>query len=256
MPKLIDFLSDKNILNMFSKMGIDKPNHSFSLNYKTDFELQLETRGIELGSINDIEFDAHDGFAFYQNKQILFYIRQPRNYNKDWSMPKFHVYKCKTTIGMIENKRGYRYVATNKKSGYFELEFSNGIKDEHKLDICSNCLNILQSKYGYESTKQSFNIESFFKNANHIIHTFNPEYNDYNLPPPDKYPENWQEIRNQLIKKRGKICEECKLNITQAGKILHIHHINSQKHDNSDRNLKILCHPCHEMYHAHMRKIQ
>lgn len=253
MPKLIDFLSHKEILRMLDKMGIDRPNGSFNLNYKSDFELQLETRGIELNSIDQIDFDTYDGFAFYKNKQILFYIRQPRNYG-GWanSLPVFHVYKCKTTIDMIEKSRGYRYVATNKKTGYFELEFNRENIKEHELKVCQNCLNILKDKYSYYSTKSSFNIKVFFENASRIIHTFSPEYNDYNLPPPDEYPNNWQEIRKQLIKERGEICEDCSLNIKTHDKKLHVHHINSKKHDNSHANLKILCDECHEKYHPHL----
>jgi hypothetical protein len=254
MPQFIDFLAHKEILSMLDKMGIDEPNNFFNLNYTSSFELQLETGGIELDSIDEIDFETHGGFAFYKNKQIIFYIKQPRNYG-NWknNLPVFHLYKCKTTLIMINNKRAYRYVATNRKDGYFELEFNSTNRQNHKLDICQHCLSSLEKKYLYKSTKKTFVIAKFFEDAPYIIHNFKPEYNDRNQPPPDEYTKDWSQVREKIVEERGKICEDCGLNLTYGNVRLEVHHTNSKKYDNSSENLKILCVSCHNKCHPHLK---
>lgn len=53
-------------------------------------------------------------------------------------------------------------------------------------------------------------------------------------------------VREKLISLRGYFCEECHLN-TWLGKpiTLEHHHINGNKKDNREKNLKILCPNCH-----------
>lgn len=64
------------------------------------------------------------------------------------------------------------------------------------------------------------------------------------LPHKDSSPKRW---RRALIEKRGAKCEKC--GYDKCAPILELHHIDSDKKNNSDDNLVILCPTCHEEKH-------
>jgi hypothetical protein len=65
-----------------------------------------------------------------------------------------------------------------------------------------------------------------------------------------KYPENWNEIRKEVLKRDGNRCANCGSKVN-----LHIHHIVSLKDHGSNNidNLKTVCKNCHEKIHPFMK---
>jgi hypothetical protein len=74
--------------------------------------------------------------------------------------------------------------------------------------------------------------------------------------PNNKYVPNWQEISRQTRRNRGYTCEICNINLSSYKNLLHTHHKNRDKRDNSEENLQVLCVECHSEQdgHFHMKQ--
>lgn len=64
-----------------------------------------------------------------------------------------------------------------------------------------------------------------------------------------RYPSNWNSIRKDILERDGYQCTECGTSKEQ----LHVHHITpvSEGGSHSPKNLRTLCHSCHEDIHGH-----
>lgn len=65
----------------------------------------------------------------------------------------------------------------------------------------------------------------------------------------NQYPSNWNKIRKRILNRDGYECTRCGTSDDQ----LHVHHIKpiSEGGSHSPKNLKTLCHSCHEDVHGH-----
>ena len=68
------------------------------------------------------------------------------------------------------------------------------------------------------------------------------------------YTEDWSKISSHYRVEKGFQCEQCNVNLRSNRGLLHVHHVNGVKSDNSPRNLKALCIDCHskQPMHSHM----
>jgi len=66
-----------------------------------------------------------------------------------------------------------------------------------------------------------------------------------------EYPENWKWLTSQLKKGAGNKCELCHAEngqphwLTNSKVVLTVHHIDSDKSNNTKQNLIVLCQRCH-----------
>lgn len=67
-----------------------------------------------------------------------------------------------------------------------------------------------------------------------------------------KYPENWNEIRAEIIKRDRYTCYRCEMKAERMGD-LSVHHIIPRAEGGSENqeNLITLCHPCHDFVEEH-----
>lgn len=65
-----------------------------------------------------------------------------------------------------------------------------------------------------------------------------------------EYPENWEEIKKEILERAGYSCERCET----KGEELHVHHILSLSQGGSSEpgNLMVLCRECHSQEHPHL----
>ena len=237
---------------------------SVSLKKKTRGPIDSELEGgLELPDLTQV--DIKNGLLSYKGRQILLYIPDhsyriadalelPQNGNK------FHVTDCSKLKEMRNFGRYDRYVVTNDLSGIFPIHGTDkftreSLKGEAALKVCKLCLKHLNYK-GYRSGGQQnlifqrFTIDGFFKEFSSFFQYLPRGRHQDNLGA-GGYVEGWKQISADVRKKSGHRCQKCSVKLDEHPELLHVHHINGVKKDNSPTNLKVLCVACHKLEPMH-----
>lgn len=247
-----------SLFHNVEKMGAKPVDFDISLrpNELNPIDAQLSSSGIQV-EFDDISFE--NGLANYEGRQVLIYIPD-HSFNVQAVLDresignKFHVSHCRTLKEMQAKGRYSRYIATNKLTGTFPIFGTDQFKTQKiegnaELTVCKNCLTNLNYK-GYKNNKTSifkeFNIEEFFSTYS----SFFP-YSPLGFNEVSGYSNNWSEVSSSYKAKNNYTCEYCHVNLTKNKKLLHVHHINGVKSDNSEKNLRALCLDCHKKQPSH-----
>jgi hypothetical protein len=229
-----------------------------------DFMIELSETGIEI-TLDQVK-STDDGLLSYRGQQILLYIKDTRQdhhtllYDKKKSR-RFHIAdKCETLEKMRFEKRYERYVVTNRRDGKFLVDAmskeNRAIEEiEAPLCVCKNCLKALNYRdypsLGYSQQAEVWNffsIENFFEEHSTSFHKI-PKFTDINVP--SQYSESWKSISNKCREQAGWTCQKCAVNLITQKNLLHAHHKNGVKGDNSPSNLQPLCISCHQNEPGH-----
>jgi hypothetical protein len=234
--------------------------------YSTRFQpidIELE-KGMEI-DIDDIDFSGL--VAAFQGRQVLLYI--PDHGDKLDEViagsndgKKFHVTDCITLDTMRKARRFERYFATNDLGGIFNVhgygQFDKQRREGRaKLRVCKNCMTKLNYK-GYrthvankDEFVKSFAIPEFFETYSSC---FSVMPKSLGITDDGAYTTDWKGIADSLKSAKKYICEDCTVDLSDHKRMLHVHHINGRKSDNSFTNLVVLCADCHrrQPFHQHM----
>ena len=236
-------------------------------------DIELGGEGKEIPP-EEIEY-APDGTLGYKGRKVVVYIRDQYTFDSyesvnpdEWVDPeqlcRFHVADCPTLKTMRSQNRYDRYVVATRTDGKFIVNFlvggricDKGEKVERRLYVCKNCLHKLDYKnYRDKKTQQneireSFDLKAFFEKYGAQI-TKKPTGNDITAPV-NGYSSNWEQISDRYKEKVGWKCEDCDTDLAERKEFLHTHHINAQKSDNREVNLRALCIRCHAEMPQHQR---
>ena len=251
------------------RMGADSVDPDLVVRRKTakidPIDIQLE-EGIEV-DLSEVGV-TDNGLFIYRGRQVLLYIQdhgagvQDALDNGD-SGRKFHVAYCRTLEDMRGRGRYERYVATNDLNGEFYItgydhDTRERIDGKTRLKVCKNCL----GKLDYQQYRRAalrtrdqivaaFDLEVFFD----AYKSFFPHMPRRRAGEFDgQYTADWGEVARRYKETKNFICESCRLDLRNALHLLHVHHINGVKTNNSPANLKALCIQCHsqEPDHSHI----
>lgn len=246
---------------------------------KIDFELSNElipiepidtqlNEGLEV-NFEDIEFDT--GLASYKGRQVLLYIKDHSYNNKIYKVlddgstgNKFHVADCVKLEEMRRKGRFERYVVTNKIDGIFpvsgkDINTNEIIEGETNLNVCQFCLDGINYKKFSSLARgaprrafvQTFKLDEFFDTYSSFF-KFMPS--GIATIQSSHYTKDWEIVSKKIREKYNYQCQQCGLDLSKYKRLLHVHHINGVKSDNSTSNLTPLCCDCHRKQpdHEHM----
>jgi hypothetical protein len=224
--------------------------------------------GLEV-NFEDIEFET--GLASYQGRQVLLYIKDHSYNNKIYFVLKdgsqgnrFHIADCQKLDEMRRKGRFERYVVTNKLDGQFAVSGTDNtnnqlIVGETKLNVCQFCIESLNYKKFRSMPRgsqrktfvASFKLADFFDTYSSFF-KFMPTGVANNSDA--GYSKDWDSISRNVRSRFNYSCQRCGLDLQNNKRLLHVHHINGVKSDNSTSNLTPLCADCHrkQPYHQHM----
>lgn len=236
------FLDLKNLVEKNFGIEVDKTKSKFEPPPKIRVEIsQFELN--EKIEISDTGIYYKDG-----NKKIKGFlyipIFDPQLWaSKGWNdMPRFHITNC-DTISKQKRRSNFNGHYVFSSEPVTDLSGADGIKKD--ILLCGYCRRMdgLDSKINSTSYYEDYLLDSF--NKGNFYEEDLPEEIDV-----DKYgyTPDWDETSRLYRIKKNFTCENCgiDLNISYSdGYYLETHHINGNKTDNNDSNLKCLCVLCH-----------
>jgi hypothetical protein len=250
-----------------------------------------ERRTFELGDVGphiDIEFDTQlssasgidadisdvameEGLLSYKGRQVLLFI--PDHSNRKDSIEtvladpskgnRYHVADCEHLVKMRKQNRYNRYKVTNNIDGDFDI-YGNGsnkqlVDGKAALNVCQFCLSKLNYKgadnEGFSGRKKiatEFKLLEFFSKYSSLF----KYYPKTRIEDAHKgYTDDWDKVSLKVRTASNYSCGHCNVSLIHHKGLLHTHHLNGEKSDNSAGNLIPLCADCHrkEPYHDHMQ---
>lgn len=221
-------------------------------------------QGIELPDLNEVE--TSNGLLSFKGRQILLYIQDQGNniaevLENGQKGRKFHVADCKTLKTMRTRGRFERYVVTNNLDGEFYVTGTDWntrteMEGHSRLWVCQNCLKELNYKGAQQSgtynLAKAFGIEEFFATYSSFF-SYLPSRKAGDQGD-EGYTADWAHVAARYKADRNFECELCGVHLSNHKKLLHVHHRNGVKGDNTPGNLQALCVACHreQPYHGHL----
>lgn len=189
----------------------------------------------------NIRFDSEGIFVKDRNgheRQVFLY---KRDYHLSWyGKPRFHICKC-GVIDEFINSGGFNdhYMRTNSEPvEVIDLDDGRQEKPVEGLPLCGYCRRII-SQYGNINSTDFVRI---LKEANG-----EPEEGEDIEVDLFGYTRDWDDVSTRYKEGKEYTCENCGLQINDEyyRQYIHCHHIDGNKKNNSERNLKCLCLYCH-----------
>ena len=218
-----------------------------------ELKKELENDGVPF-ELGDLEFGKNRELI-YQGQVVFVYIQDTgaSKYmleNEPENSKKVHLRQCRTLDSMHEQGRYDRYVATQNKEGRFLVHTRerDGATGEMHANLvpCKNCLNLI----GYSGEAKGFSYAEFLSKDETTNFDRTPKTKDTD-DRPSEYTKNWQNISQKYREFMHYKCEDCGVDLSSHRNLLHTHHINGVKSDNSNANLKALCKICHSNQPSH-----
>jgi len=227
---------------------------------------RLQREGIDVPIENVVP--AEDGTLEYRGQKVVLYIRDQHissRYDTSGSGYRFHIADCRKLKEMREKGKFDRYVVANRKDGKFivnRFEYNKLLEEQIEVEIpvcklCLTALNYDNYKHSIRDQKDeiwsSFNLIDYFEKYSSKISKV-PRYTTDNAPL-NVYPDNIDEISRIYKMSMNWQCEDCRIDLQNNKRFLHLHHIDSNKYNNNTSNLRALCIKCHanQPDHDHLR---
>lgn len=236
----------------------DDPIYDFPL-----FKKALSQRGIEVGETGgykivrpaDVVFKNGRGNVEFQDDKgnSGIYIKDSNNhfhqvymYKRDYRLntygkPRYHICKCQTIQGFIKSggfNQHYRY-ANTQQVDVLNMDNNNIKEVVDDLPLCSYCAEIMKRHFKSDMTSDGF--VEVLKAAGEATEKEETEVDVFG------YVKDWPKISEAKRSVENYTCEQCGYQAKNAfdRRFIQVHHIDGNKLNNKQENLKCLCIRCH-----------
>ena len=215
--------------------------------------------------------DTHKTEEYLKDNNL---IRIGRNSREEEKAPKFHFSWCRTLSQKKADGSFARYVMLRNKDGRFIVQArEDRYSDAYKLDVpvklyaCRYCLDgalgiKTDNKIGYKGYSynwheedkreavKNFNIQDYLDENESVLNDikYNTKYEDRTAPV-NNYSSDFPEISRSIRESAGWKCHSCAVDLSKKRRLLHTHHKDHIRNNNSPRNLVALCVLCHKENH-------
>ncbi|MDE0086766.1 MAG: hypothetical protein OXU23_13695 [Candidatus Poribacteria bacterium] len=205
---------------------LDELKEKMDAQTEPEIDMRLRVVGVDVTQEN---FKIEDEIPIVQNRKVVLYLREPKDFHKYRELPKYHIRHCEKIKEMKINDEYYRYTASTRMDGNFLLKLStNGELSLEKLVLCKLCLYELRSpdKWNvFDPDPEKFPLEDWFE--------------------PFSYSsENWKERSLTCRESANWTCQKCNINLESHQHLLHAHHKWGTRYNDPD-DLTALCIGCH-----------
>ncbi|MDN2655395.1 HNH endonuclease [Cobetia sp. 14N.309.X.WAT.E.A4] len=225
---------------------------------------------IEGGALSEESFkivEGPGGLLQKDGQQIMMYMpgHYPERFEKALQDGndgnRMHVAFCIHLEKMKQNGNyDTKYFATQRIDDQFSIHDNKSDRKGHAaLKVCKYCLNKLNYDgyavpgRGKGAIFKDFSFEAFFERYASFFSS-HPLREVPRTPQEKGYTKDWAEVSRRYRASRNYCCEECTVDLNDYQYLLHSHHVNANKQDNRNENLRALCIDCHskQPYHDHM----
>lgn len=205
----------------------DKLQKKMNAQSEPDIDILMESIG---APVTKDKFEIDDGTPIVQNRKAVLYIREPANFNRYRTLPKYHIFHCSKLQEMQEHGQYHRYYASSRTDKKFHLKLSAGNElSLHELVLCQYCLNQLRlkySRYAFPEDPENFPLEDWLE----------PFFN---------YSSGEWKSRSQICRENANWrCEQCSIDLNNDRHFLSAHHRWGTRF-NDPQDLMALCIGCH-----------
>ena len=204
---------------------------------------EIRPEEVTVDAINNGEIEFTDEGIYVigpgdERQQVYLYKRDYHLFNL--GKPRFHICKC-ITIQTFISRGAFRehYVRANSDPvPVRDLDNDNEEKMVDELPLCKNCLAKIRA-YGRINSSEFVEILRQARGQQD-----EPEVQEVDI---FGYTRDWDRISREYREKHNYTCEECGLHIDNVfdRQYIHVHHIDANKLNNKESNLRCLCLRCH-----------
>ncbi|EAQ53527.1 HNH endonuclease signature motif containing protein [Vibrio sp. 10N.222.49.A3] len=211
----------------------------------------------------DKEVSVYNDLFHYDGHGVIVYIKEHVDLELVTKDPythgkKYHLTNCSTVQIEKKQNRFGRFVALQYTNELMPISDSKGKQAEAMLCVCKSCMRELKFRPYLlakgESEKEricrEFDLVEFLKKRDcYFPDEYLPirlaEYSSFS------YAGNWREMSISYRASQQYCCEQCRVSLVTRKTLLHTHHIDGVKSNNSVRNLMALCKECHSKQPNH-----
>lgn len=263
MPIRFDF---SDLQKAADAMGEYEPDFEVALDSGFE-EVEIDLTGGREVTARDVEITPGGLISAFGQQAVLYIPDQGSNLEevlkhgvKSSVGKRVHLAHCSTIESMTESGRYERYIARNGLSQEFLVHgylHGRSVRDKQaSLAICRNCMTKLNYKdfrgtYGRARNEivESFSYAEFFSRYSSYFKNQPKEMKEKFAP--NTYAEDWAVISKRVRREANWCCGKCKVSLKENKRLLHVHHVNGNRNDNSPSNLQVLCLDCHSKAPLH-----
>ncbi len=226
---LHDFRSGETANFLRKKLGI-----SIATNDANEYKL-IEGVNIQRGN----KFVEREGKIIYkegEDEYLMFAYKKHYHVQTYSSFPKYHITNCET-------RRQYsNFQYSNRMPVTIHCRDTGQIHKNQYLSLCKNCNNEIFSSWIFPVFGTHEWYDAVLRYAENQT---NP------ITRTDGYVAMWSQISSAYREKHHWKCEKCHIDLKGGRKYLHVHHVDGNKLNNTEKNFRALCVLCHAFEHEY-----